>query len=1139
MSDFVHLHVHTEYSLLDGHAKIRPLLQRARELGMEALAITDHGALYGVIEFYKEATALGLRPILGMEAYQAARGYTDRDPKRDATSYHLTLLARNEEGYRNLIQLSTKAHLEGFYYRPRIDKELLWQHRRGLLGLSGCLHSEVCQRILQGDLQGAREAAAQFRDLFEPGQFFIELQDQGLPEQRVLIPELVRIARDLGLPIVATNDVHYVVPEDARAQDVLMCVQMNKTAHDPDRPRMGDVPHFYLKGREEMAALFRDFPEALRNTVEIAQRCSVHIELDRPKLPDFPVPEGFTPQSYLRHLCEQGLRRIYGEITPELRQRLDYELSVIEQMGYAPYFLIVQDFVNFARSRGILTTVRGSAAGSLVLYACGVTDVDPIAYHLPFDRFLNLERYTLPDIDVDFMDTRRDEVIRYVMDKYGHDRVAQIITFGTMKARQAVRDVGRVLGMSYGEVDRIAKRIPPHATLDQALEQDPELRDRVEQDERVRQLVELARKLEGVARNASTHAAGVIISRDPLTDHVPLTRGKDDVVMTQYDMDSVASIGLVKFDFLGLTNLTILDSALRIVERRRGERLDLQRIPLDDAKTYALLGRGETTGVFQLESAGMRRYLQELKPSRIEDIMAMVALFRPGPMANIPAYIRRKHGLEPVTYLHPSLEPVLRDTYGVMVYQEDIMTVAQALAGYTLAEADVLCYAIRKKVKDKLLSQREKFERKALERGVPKEVVDKVFEQFEPFARYGFNRAHAACYGLIAYYTAYLKANYPAEYMTAVLCADSGNLERIALDVEECRRMGIAVLPPDVKESEAEFTVVDDRTVRFGLGTIKNVGTSATEQIVRARQQGGPFRSLFDFCARVDGRVVTKRVVESLIKAGAMDSLGDRAALLAALDDALEYGARRQRQQAAAQTGLFGDAAEFEQPPALPQVAPLDRRELLRMEREMLGLYVTDHPVRAWEDRLRPHVRHRVAELGELPDREPVALGGVLSHVRPMTSKKDGSRFAVATLEDLTGAVEVVVWPKTYERCAEVLYVDAVVVVRGRLDATESKPRVLADEVVPVEGLGSGGNGAGNGAAKNGLRPLHVRVTTSEELYQLADFLQGRSGPREAYAHVVTLQGESVHRLRKGVPADSHFPRELEMLLGEGAVWEE
>ncbi len=704
---------------------------------MPAMALTDHGALYGAIEFYRTARELGIKPILGVEAYVAARRHTDRDPKLDAASYHLTLLAADNEGYRNLIQLVTRAHLDGFYYRPRIDRELLSQYRKGLIGLSGCLQAEIPQKLLQGDYRGARELAATYRDLFGPENFYIEVQNQGLEEQQRILPDLVRIARELGLRLVATNDVHYVMPEDAEAQDVLMCIQMNKTLQDPDRPRMGDVPAFYLKSAEEMQQAFPDLPEALRTTLEIAERCSVTIELDVPKLPDFPVPEGFTPQSYLRHLCEEGLKRLYPQITPEIRERLEYELGVIEKMGYAPYFLIVQDFVNFARRNGILTTVRGSAAGSLVLYACGVTDVDPIAYKLPFDRFLNLERYTLPDIDVDFMDTRRDEVIRYVMEKYGADRVAQIITFGTMKARQAVRDVGRVLGMSYGEVDRIAKRVPPHLTLEQALEQDPELRRLCDEDPRVARLVELAKKLEGVARNASTHAAGVIISRDPLTDHVPLTRGRDGAIMTQYDMESLAAIGLVKFDFLGLTNLTILDTALRIIERRRGVRLDLRQIPLDDPKTYDLLSRGETVGVFQLESAGMRRYLQELRPSSIHDIMAMVALFRPGPMANIPVYIRRKHGREPVTYLHPVLEPVLRETYGVLVYQEDVMTVAQAMAGYTLAEADVLCYAIRKKIKDKLLAQREKFERGARERGIPKEIVDKVFEQFEPFARYG------------------------------------------------------------------------------------------------------------------------------------------------------------------------------------------------------------------------------------------------------------------------------------------------------------------------------------------------------------------------------------------------------------------
>jgi DNA polymerase-3 subunit alpha len=1131
MSEFVHLHVHSEYSLLDGYSRIPVLVRRGAELGMRAMALTDHGAMYGAIEFYKAAREVGIKPILGVEAYVAPRSMTDRDPKLDASSFHLTILAATSEGYRNLIRLTTRAHLDGFYYRPRIDRDALSAHREGIVVLSGCLQAEIPQRLLRGDFEGARALAATYRDLLGRENFYIEVQDQGLAEQRRILPDLVRIARELGLGIVATNDVHYVLPEDAEAQDVLMCIQMNKTLRDPDRPRMGDTPQFYLKSADEMAEIFRDLPEAVRTTLVIAERCEITIELERPKLPDFPVPEGFTPQSYLRWLCEQGIARLYPQVTPEIQERLEYELGVIEKMGYAPYFLIVQDFVNFARRRGILTTVRGSAAGSLVLYACGVTDVDPIAYKLPFDRFLNLERYTLPDIDVDFMDTRRDEVIRYVMDKYGVDRVAQIITFGTMKARQAVRDVGRVLGMSYGEVDRIAKRVPPNASLDQAIAQDPELRRLASEDERVQRLLHLARKLEGVARNASTHAAGVIISRDPLTDHVPLTRGKDGTVMTQYDMTSVADIGLVKFDFLGLANLTILDSALRIIERTRGVRLDLQRIPLDDAKTYELLGRGETTGVFQLESAGMRRYLQELRPTSIQDIMVMVALFRPGPMANIPAYIRRKHGREPVTYLHPVLEPVLRDTYGVLVFQEDVMTVAQALSGYTLAEADVLCYAIRKKIKDKLLAQREKFARGARARGIPQEVVDKVFEQFEPFARYGFNRAHAACYGLIAYYTAYLKANYPAEYMCAVLSADSGNLERIALDVEECRRMGIAVLPPDINESDVDFAVIDDHTVRFGLSTIKNVGASATEHIVRARAER-PFRSLYDFCARVDGRVVTRRVVESLIKAGAFDSLGDRARLLAALDDALEYGARRQRAHRN-QTGLFAFGLEDE--PPLPEVAPFDRRQLLSMEREMLGLYLTDHPLRAYQPLLERHVAQRIAELSGLSDREAVTVGGMAVQVREMVSKASGSRWARVLLEDLTGSVEVVVWPKTYERCRDLLHPDAVLVVRGRVEAQEGAVRLLADEVQPLEP----DRAEGNGGARPRTRPLHIRVTTAEEMLQLVDFLSGRSGPRPAYAHVLTMQGESIHRLRQGVPEDDGFLRELERLLGEGAVWEE
>jgi DNA polymerase-3 subunit alpha len=1050
-AEFVHLHVHTEYSLLDGHSRIRPLVRRAADLGMRAIAVTDHGAMHGAIEFYKAARKASVKPILGVEAYQAARRHTDRDPRLDASSFHLTLLARDDEGYRNLIRLLTRAHLDGFYYRPRIDRDLLASHSRGLIGLSGCLQGEIPQRILDGDLLGARELAVQYRDVFEPGNFFIELQNQGLAEQQRLLPELVGLARGIDLPIVATNDVHYISAGDADAQDALMCVQMNKTLHDPSRPKLGDFPRFYLKSAAEMARLFGDLPEAVRNTVEIAERCNVGIELDVPKLPEFPLPDGFTAQGYLRHLCEQGIRRLYPRLTSEIRERLDYELGVIEKMAYAAYFLIVADFVGFAKQRGILTTVRGSAAGSLVLYACGVTDVDPLAYKLPFDRFLNLERYTLPDIDVDFMDTRRDEVIRYVMDKYGSDRVAQIITFGTMKARQAVRDVGRALGMRYGDVDRIAKRVPPASTLETAIRSDPELRATADANEQGARLLHLVRKLEGVARNASTHAAGVIISRDPLTEHAPLTRGKDGAVMTQYDMDSVADIGLLKFDFLGLKYLTILDTALRIVEQRRGARPDLGDIPLDDPKTYQLLSSGETTGVFQLESPGMRRCLKELRPSGIQDIMAIVALYRPGPMANIPAYIRRKHGRERATCPHPLLEPVLRDTHGIMVYQEDVMAAAQAIAGYTLAEADVLRYAIGKKIPEKIAAHREKFLAGARRNAVPADVAEATWKMFEPFARYGFNRAHAACYGLVAYRTAYLKSNYPTEYMAAALIADSGDLDRVALDVEECRRMGIAVLPPDINESETDFAIIGQAAIRFGLDAIKNAGTGAAGQIVRARQAAGPFRSLHDFCARVDGRTVTKKTLESLIKAGAMDSFGHRAALLAAIDDAVQHGAARRRRAAGAQTGLFAFAPEADPGPPLPDAAPLDSRTLLAMEREMLGLYVTDHPARAWQPALDRLGAQRIADLAAAADRDPVVIGGIVTHVRPMTSKSGGDRFATMTIEDPTGSAEVVVWPSAYERCAAILRPDAAVAVRGRMDASDLRMKVLANAVSPID----------------------------------------------------------------------------------------
>ncbi len=1056
---FVHCHLHSEYSLLDGASRIQPLMRAAVQMGMPAIALTDHGTMYGAIEFYLQAKQHGLTPILGVEAYVAPRKHTDREPRLDSNPYHLVLLATGLDGYRNLIRLTTIAHLDGFYYKPRVDRELLAAHSRGLVALSGCLQGEVTRALLRDDLAGAREIAGTYRDLFGPGNYYLEVQDHGLPDQQRNIRGMRALARDLGLPLIATNDVHYVHRDEAEAQDALMCIQMNVTLGSTDKPRMGDVPEFYLKSPEEMAYRFAEVPEALRAPLEIAGRVNLDLELAKLRLPHFPVPEGETPDTYLRRQCEEGLARLYGRPAPEQRARLDEELRVIGQMGYAAYFLIVMDFVRFARNREILTTVRGSAAGSLVLYSLGVTDVDPLQYRLPFERFLNLERYTMPDIDVDFMDSRRDEVIRYVIDKYGADHVAQIITFGTMGARQAVRDVGRVMGLPYGDVDRIAKLIPFNASIEEALRADPELKRSADEQQPVRRLLDLAHKLEGVARHASTHAAGVIISRDPLIDHVPLQRAtKGDLVMTQYDMDAVEKIGLLKMDFLGLAYLTILDRALKVIEKVRGVHVDLKSIPLDDQAAFDLLSRGDTVGIFQVEGAGMTRYLKELRPSRIEDIMAMVALFRPGPMANIPSYIRRKHGQEPITYLHPLLEPVLRETYGVMVYQEDVMAVAQAVAGYTLAEADTLRYAVGKKIADKLAAHREKFLAGCRKSGVSKRTAEQIWEQFEPFARYGFNRAHAACYGLIAYQTAYLKANFPAEYMAALLTTEAMGqdwMAKVAGAVAECQRMEIRVLPPDVNESVDTFTVVGN-TIRFGLAAVKNVGSGAVEAIINARDGGGAFVSLADLTARVDTRLVNKRVLESLIKAGALDSLDrPRAALLQEVDAAISGGQRVARQRAGAQTGLF-DAGETPVVPAPAAgavgVEEFSKSELLAMEKDMLGMYISDHPLAHVQEALAQRITTSIAQLSEMHDRSEVVIGGLIAALKRTTTKA-GSAMAFMTLEDLTGSVEVIVFPKTYEDAHLGLKRDAVVVVRGRLDVADQQVKVLADGVVPLEPL--------------------------------------------------------------------------------------
>ncbi len=1050
-NDFTHLHVHSEFSLLDGLGRITELVDAAAQHGMDSLAITDHGALYGAVAFYQAAKNKGIKPILGIETYVARRSMTDKEGKADSQPFHLILLAQDWTGYQNLCRLATDAHLDGYYYKPRIDREYLARHSSGLIGLSACLSGEVAKALEVDDWELARKVAGEYGDILGKDRFFLELQDHGMPEQQRLNEQLIRLAPEVGLPLVVTNDLHYVRQDQSEAHDVLLCVGTGNNLDTPNRMKF-DTPEFYVKSAAQMAALFPDQLDAIRNTRRIAEMTDITLPLGQLRIPHFPVPDGHTVESWLREECQRGLERRYGTVTPDLQQRLDYELGVIIAMGYAAYFLIVADFIDFARREGIQTTCRGSAPGSIVTYTLGITPVDPILYQLPFERFLNPDRVTMPDIDVDFEDGRRDEVIAYVGRKYGQDHVAQIITFGTMLARAAIRDVGRVLGHSYGEVDRVAKAIPNQLgiKLDEALTISPALREQVDADPGVARIIDFARHLEGVARNASTHAAGVVISREPLTELMPLQKATNsDGLMTQYEMHAIEALGLLKFDFLGLSNLTILRQAVDMVQANRGIAIDLDAIPLDDAKTFELLASGETTGIFQLESAGMRRYIRDLRPTSVYDLAAMVALYRPGPMDNIPSYIRRKHGQEPVTYLHPLLEPYLEKTYGIFVYQEDIMSAAIALGGFTGPEADTLGYAIRKKKSAVLRAQKERFVTQAAERGVPARTIDAVFTAFEPFERYGFNKAHATCYGLIAYQTAYLKANYTVEYMTSVLTAFRSNEEKVAAAIAECRRLGIAVLPPDVHASHLEFTVEGD-AIRFGLLAVKNVGQGAIESIIAARDEGGDFRSLTDFCTRIDLRLCNRKVLEALIKVGALGSMGHPAQLLLGLDDAIGSAQATQRDRVTGQTSLFdlgaADADVFERP--LPAATEVPMRERLRWEKELLGLYLSEHPMGEVAEQVGRFVNAYSGDLkDESLDGQRVVVGGIVTGVRPVVTKRNET-MAIVTLEDLQGTVEVVVFPRLYETTRPTWRDGSILLVAGRVDHRGEDTSLLADLAV-------------------------------------------------------------------------------------------
>lgn len=1159
---FVHLHCHTQFSLLDGAVRIDDMLDLASEMGMPAAAITDHGNMFGAVQFYRAARQRDLRPLMGLETYVARGSRTERTPGKDQKSHHLLLLARNQAGYGNLLKLSSRAFLEGFYYKPRVDRELLAEHCEGIIALSGCLNGEVSRLLLAERYEDARSAASFYRDLYD-GQFYLELQDHGIPEEAVVNRRMIDLAREMDLPLVATNDCHYLRQDHAAAHDVLLCIQTGKKRDDVDRMHFSS-DQMYFKSPEEMYALFGHVGEALANTVRIAEMCDVTMEFGRLKLPAFPLSDGFDDaDAYLEHLCRAGLNRLYPGAGEEQAARLRYELGIIRQMGYAGYFLIVQDFIRYARSQGIpVGPGRGSAAGSLVAYTLGITTIDPIRHSLLFERFLNPERITMPDIDVDFSDRGRGKVIQYVVDRYGAENVCQIITFGTMAARAVIRDVGRVLGMPYGDVDRIAKLVPAELgiTLGRALEQSQELKKACNGDPRVKELISIGRVLEGLARHASTHAAGVVITPTPLTDNVPLFRTNDDEVTTQWDMGACEKVGLLKMDFLGLRTLTVIQDCLEVLARR-GIDIDLQNIPMDDAGSFDLLARGDTVGIFQFESSGMAEYLRKLRPECLEDMIAMNALYRPGPLGSgmVEDFIERKHGRRKIEYEHPLLEPILSETYGVIVYQEQVMQIASELAGYSLGEADLLRRAMGKKKKGIMDEQGALFLQRARERNVPEPVARRIFDLMAHFSGYGFNKSHSAGYAIVAYQTAYLKVHYPVEFMAAAVTSEMSNSDRVMILLTEAKRMGIRVLPPDINLSDEQFTV-HDGAMRFGLGAVKGVGHNAVEALRAARsvadcrtrtrritagdgsRAGGeepagaghpsePFKDLFDLCERVDSGAVNRKCLEALINSGAADALGpSRAALLEGLPLAMEWGTRRREEIAMGQGSLFGGAAEETVRPALPAAEPWGLEEMLRREKAALGFFVSAHPLDPWRNILERLSGLSTQDLEGAADGREVVLGGVPVHAK-ISSDKKGRDMAFVTLEDFTGTVECLAFADPFAECRDILTSDQPVLIKGRLSTREQeKPKILLEEAHLLEGL-----------AEKGRLVLHLVVSSGwdeERFSDLYNALGEHPGSCPVFFHVdPRMLGGVQMRLRKmRVRPCPDLCRVLQEIAGEAAL---
>jgi DNA polymerase III subunit alpha len=1161
MSQFVHLHCHTEYSLLDGCNRINEMVKSAAAQNMPALAMTDHGVMYGAVQFYDACQKHGVKPLIGCEVYVAQRTRHDKEAGKDNRPYHFTLLAKDRKGYSNLCQLVSAAHLEGYYYKPRIDHELLGRHSEGLVALSGCLRGEVNAALLEESVPVARNRLGRLKDIFGDN-LFVELMDHGIEEQRVTNRELIKMAKDMDLKLVATNDAHYLTKADANVQDILVCVQTGKTLNDTNRMKFF-APEFYIKSYEEMARTFSELPDALSNTLLVAERCDLKLDYESVHLPVYPCPDGMDSEAYLRQLCREGLiwRFNNDNPSPEIMERLQTELDVIVPKGFADYFLLVWDFIAYARKKDIpVGPGRGSAAGSLVAFLLGITNINPLEHDLLFERFLNPERTELPDIDTDFCVERRGEVIQYVRNKFGHDRVAQIITFGRMKARAAIRDVGRVLDIPLPKVDKIAKLVPegPGVDLKQALDS-PEFKKMCDEDPEVATLVDSALKVENMARNAGIHAAGVIVCSQPLATLAPLQKMNGDEVVVQFDMNDSSKIGMVKMDFLGLRNLTVIKDCLRIIKEARGIDIDVDKLePFTDPATFQLLCDADTNGVFQLESDGMKRYLKQLKPDQFSHIVAFLALYRPGPLQGgvVDDFIRRRHGRGTITYPHEKLEPILKDTYGFFLYQEQVMLTANILAGYTMAMADGLRKAMGKKKMDVMEKHRKIFTEGALERGVPKKTAEEIFDTMEKFAAYGFNKSHSAAYAVVSYQTAWLKANYRTEYMAALMTSVLSSIEKISFFIKECSQSGISVLPPDINESLVGFSV-SGNSIRWGMGAIRNVGVNAVEAILECRAQEGPFKDLSDLCHRLDLKLVNKRVLENLIKAGAMDSFKEtRATLLSALDNCIDAGQRAAKEAQSGQFGLFDDLGpnqcSFEELCGR-KLSEFPKRQLLDLEREMLGVYLSDSPLTEVKDTIKRHATHTIASLANMESNQKVTIAGLVA-----SSRKILTRFKTTMVflqfEDESATIEVTVRAHTYEKCAALLQDGALLLVRGRTeiraarrdaedegaaDAPREEVKVTAEEVLCLEALAQ--------SSTNKLAPrlpgVHIRVQMfqSDFMPQLRELLLRHRGDQEVYLHLVSPQGETVMALNDAfhVRATDELHTMVRGLLGQEAIWAE